>query len=104
MFGGVLQPYDLGERKRYWYWTWLEGSRNYWCCQPLYKNFPYINLFHYIDLLLFELKETNTLQSVCCLSVQENKIGYSPDKESFDSDSDWKIDDGDAFDLFSDPG
>ena len=57
------------------------------------KNLPPIDLFHDIAPLFFEVKKPNILQSVYCLSEEEKKIGYSPDEENADSNSDRKIDD-----------
>lgn len=66
------------------------------------KNLPPIYMLHDIDLLLFEVKETNILQSICRLSEEGKKIGQSPYEENAGSDSDWTNDAGVAFDLFND--
>lgn len=65
------------------------------------KNPPLTDSFHDIDPLIFKVKETNILQSFYRLSEKEKKTGQSFDEEQADSDSNWKIDDHGAFDLFN---
>lgn len=54
------------------------------------KNLPPIDAFRNTNPLLLEVKETNILQNVYCLSEEEKAISYLPGEESGDSDSDWK--------------
>ena len=52
------------------------------------KNLPPIDAFRNTNPLLLEVKETNILQNVYCLSEEEKAISYLPGEESGDSDSD----------------
>ena len=54
------------------------------------KNLPPIDAFRNTNPLLLEVKETNILQNVYCLSEEEKANSYLPGEESGDSDSDWK--------------
>ena len=42
------------------------------------------------------------LQSICHITVEERKIGYSRTEES--DDSDWEMEDRGAFDVFEESG
>ena len=91
MGGRVVQQYHVSERKIY-HCTWLEVQPGL----PMLLNFA-PKTFHlsirFATLTRYlEVKETNFLQTVCRLSEGEKKIGYLPDEERGNSDSNWKID------------
>ena len=67
------------------------------------KELPPIDPFHYIDPLIFEDEESTQLQSICNLSIEERKIGYSRSEDvDFDSDDEFELHNRGAFDAFTD--
>ena len=67
------------------------------------KELPPIDPFHDIDPLIFETEESNQLQSICNLSIEERKIGYSRSEDvDFDSDDEFELHNRGALDAFTD--
>lgn len=67
------------------------------------KELPPIDPFHDIDPLVFGGEKSNQLQSICNLSLEEKKIGYSRTETSeSDSEDEFELHNRGAFDAFAD--